>query len=457
MTRNYVPTKKLADLDLNSELNQFDLNLQLKRDKAISVADYRSERGEIVAALLGKAAAGADDKVCSAYAERLKACADRSNFYYGDDFIDNSTGELFSGFGNLFGCGLKLCQSCVARAAARNRNIARQVVDNTKLLKKEYYHPDKKEYVIERERYRFITLTMPEIEASLRITMVVQKRAWDLFRKLKFTKDYLFGYIKGIEFTVRNNGTYHDHIHLLAISLFIPEIQIKIEWTNCVKKAFNEFGFEFGARQANVNLQLVYSKAKPEDKGKIISYEDAITETCKYITKTKTWEEIPAEHLLEIARIRRWDRMFEVSGRFRQTAQKLNAERAAVVSSFVGSEATLIEEETLSSYYLDTDGIFDGSVSEASGSFGISEEISDKSSVKSKRISWRDVVKEQGLENYLQIFYRQVEFTRNLRKLRLIIKYPDANFTDLDGRAWDLAEIEAFAQRIASRGIELGI
>ncbi len=44
-----------------------------------------------------------------AYSERLKRCADRNNFYYGDDFVDSGTGELFSGFGNLFGCGLKLC------------------------------------------------------------------------------------------------------------------------------------------------------------------------------------------------------------------------------------------------------------------------------------------------------------------------------------------------------------
>jgi hypothetical protein len=443
MTKKYVPIKKnLAELDLNSELVEFDLNLRSERNKAISVADYRSERGEVVAALLDKAAADAGDEICSAYAERLKACANRSNFYYGDDFLDNSTGELFSGFGNLFGCGLKLCQSCVARQAARNRNIARQVVNNTELLNREHYCYLRDEYIIEEEKYRFVTLTMPEIKASLERTMTVQKRAWDLFRKLKFTKNYFAGYIKSGEFTVRDNDTYHAHLHLLAITFFIPENLIKNNWTNCVETAFNEFGIEFEADQANVNLKLVYS------------VEKAIKEVCKYITKTKTWEEIPAVHLLEVARIRRWDRMFEVSGRFRQTAQKLNAERVAVAPSFVASEVALIEEETSSSYYLDTDGITDG---ESSKAFEIAEDLAETSSVKPKRTSWRDLVGEVGLDNYLEIFYRQVEYARSIRKLRLIIKYPDAKFTDLDGCAWDLAEIEAFAHRIASRGIELGI
>jgi hypothetical protein len=441
MTKKYVSIKKnLAELDLNSELAEFDLNLRSKRDEAISVADYRSERGEVVAALLGEVAADAGDSVCLAYSERLRACADRSNFYFGDDFLDNSTGELFSGFGNLFGCGLKLCQSCVARQAARNRNIARQVVKATNLLNREHYCFLRDDYIVEWEKYRFVTLTMPEICASLKATMAIQKRAWDLFRKLKFTKNYFAGYVKSGEFTVRKNGTYHAHLHLLAITFFIPEDLIKLYWTNCVETAFNEAGIEFEAEQANVNLQLV------------TSLENAIKEVCKYVTKTSTWEKIPADQLLEIARIRRWDRMFEISGRFRQTIQKLNAERVTSSSSFVADEVSLIEDENPSAYYLDTDGITDGELLEASE---ITEEISTETTEKSKRVGWRDLVEEVGLENYLDIFHRQVEHARKIRKLRLIIKYPDAKFSDLAGNAWDLNEIELFAVQLAARGVEV--
>jgi hypothetical protein len=450
MTRNYVPTKKLADLDLNSELNEFDLNLRSKRDKAISVADYRSERGEVVAALLEKYATPDNNKVCLAYAERLRACADRANFYLGEDFVDFRTGETFSGFATLFGCGLKLCQSCTARLASRNRNIARQAITNTKLIKRENYHFKKKKFFNEQERYRFITFTMPEIRASFKETMAVQKRAWDLFRKLKFTKHYFSAYIKSVEFTVRENGTYHDHIHLLAITVFPPAELIKIEWTNCVRKAFDEFGFEFGATQANVNLLLVYN-AK-EKNTMVISPEDALQEICKYVTKTETWEKIPSEHLLEIARIPRWDRMFEVTGRFRETIQKLNAERSAFSSA--GDEASSKEADHDSETYIYTDGITDGCLSETSEIPEISSELSTE---KPKRTSWRDLVEEVGLEKYREIFYRQVEYARKIRKLRLIIKYPDAKFTTLDGQAWDLTELEQFAQQLASRGIELDL
>jgi hypothetical protein len=454
MTRNYVPTKKLADLDLNSELNQFDLNLQSKRDKAISVADYRSERGEVVAAILGKAAADAGDLVCSVYAERLKACADRNNYYYGEDFLDNSTGETFCGFSNLFGCGLKLCQNCVARSAAKHRSIARQAIKNTKLIKRENYHFKKKRFINELERYRFVTFTMPEFEASFVRTMAVQKRAWDLFRKLKFTKRYFSAYIKSIEFTIRKNLTIHDHIHLLAISIFVPEELIKIEWTKCVKAAFAEFGIEFTAKQANVNLQLVVSKVKPGEK-ETISLEDALQETCKYVTKSDSWEKLPAEHLLEVARIPRWARMFEVAGRFRETIKEMNAS-----SSSVGEEASLKEAENLANAnapYFNTDVIIDGELLKASEISKDLEEISTEKTEKSKRVSWRDLVLEIGRENYLEIFYRQVEYARKIRKLRLIIKFPDAKFSDLAGNAWDLTELEQFAQQLASRGIELGI
>jgi hypothetical protein len=454
MTTNYKPVKKLGDLDLNSELKTFDSAARSKRAEAISIADYRSERGEVVAALVAAAATEANDEVSLGYAERMKSCADRQNFYYGEDFLDSSTGELFEGFGNLFGCGLKLCQSCMARAAARNRRIARQAVQATKLLRREHFCHETGKWIIDEEKLRFVTLTMPKIDASLIITFAILRRAFDLFRKLKFTKDHFGGFIKSGEFTVREDRTYHAHIHLLAISFFVPEALIKMHWTNCVEKAFSEAGIEFLAKQANVNLQLVYSKAKPKDKGKIISYEDAITETCKYMTKTESWEKIPSDQLLEITRIKRWDRMFEVTGRFRQTLKLLNAEKEQA-SSDVGKDATSTDGLARELSYFNTDGITDG---ETSDGFGCSEETAAKPHEilkKPKRESWRDIIEREGLEKYLEIFYRQVDYAQKIRKLRLILKFPLANFSYLDGRPWDLAEIEQFAQQLAARGVEV--
>ncbi len=446
MTRNYVPTKKLIGLDLNSELKAFDSAARSKRAEAIAVADYRSERGEVVAALVAAAATAANDEVSLGYAERMRACADRQNFYYGEDFLDSSTGELFSGFNNLFGCGLKLCQSCMARSAARNRRIALRVLEHTELLNKEHYCFITGGYIVEQEQHRFVTLTMPKISKSLKVSSKIQKRSWDLLRKLKFTKTYLPGIIKTAEFTVRIDRTYHNHLHLLAISYFIPESLIKEAWTSCVKTAFAEFGVDFEAAQANVNLKLVYD------------LQGAVKEVCKYITKSDSWEKIPAEHLLEITRIKRWDRMFEISGRFRQTLAKLKIQDAAAadaLSSFLDKKSTFTDGVARELNYFNTDGITDG---ELSSDLGCSEEIPakpDEILKKPKRESWRDIIERDGLEKYKEIFYRQVEYAQKIRKLRLILKFPTASFSDLDGRPWDLAEIEQFAQQLAARGVDV--
>jgi hypothetical protein len=421
--RQLYKTKKLPE----QMLAEFDTAARLKRLKSISVADYRIERGEEVAALLEKCCGADNNEVVKGYAERLRACAARSNYYLGEDFVDKE-GNKFSGFGTLFGCGLKLCPNCMARAGARNRAITRRVVDekNTKLERREHYCYITGGYIVEQERYRFVTLTMPQIFASFKKTMKIQKRAWDLFRKLKIVKNYFAAMIKAVEFTVRENGTYHDHIHLLAISFFLPDKLLKQAWTDCVRTAFEEFGIEFVAEQANVNYKLVRNPA------------DMVKEVCKYITKTTTWEKIPADQLIEIAEIERWDRMFELSGRFRETIQRLKAEDAAAAdsSSSANKETTLTDGVAHELNYFNTDGITDGELSETSKIENQLPAKPDEISQKPKREIWRDVIRREGLAAYIEKFNHQLEYARKIRKLRLMNKYPDATFTNIDGVPW---------------------
>ncbi len=430
-----LPAEMLAD---------FDSAARLKKLKAISVADYRSERGEAVAALLEKYCAADNNEVVKGYAERLRACAARSNYYLGEDFVDKKTGETFSGFGTLFGCGLKLCPNCMARAAARNRAIARQVTDedNTELLNREHKCHVTGDYIVERERYRFVTLTMPQVFASFKKTMKIQKRAWDLFRKLKIVKDYFAAIIKSIEFTVRTNGTYHDHMHLLAITFFLPEKLLKQAWTDCVRTAFQEFGIEFVAKGLNVNMKLVVPTVTKGEEKKQITLDGAIHETCKYLTKATTWAEIPADQLIEIAEIERWDRMFELSGRFRQTIQRLKAEDAAADSCTMNNKAPLTDSVARELDYVHTDGITDGELSETSKIENQLPAQPDEISQKPKRESWRDVIRREGLAAYIEKFNHQLEYARKIRKLRLMNKYPDATFTNLDGRPWGFIVVD---------------
>jgi hypothetical protein len=221
---------------------------------------------------------------------------------------------------------------------------------------------------------------------------------------------------------------------------------MKQAWTNCVRTAFEEFGVPFLVKQAHANFELVRD------------VNDSLKETCKYLTKTTTWDEIPPEQLIEIAEIERWDRLFEVSGRFRQTLARLKAEDAAAAAAAADSSSSNSNKKTTLNdnvahelNYLDTDAITDGDLPETSESSENSEEISKKP----RRENWRDVIRRDGLEKYREKFYRQVEFAQKIRKLRLILKYPDAKFTDLDGRPWDLVELEKFALQIRLASSEI--
>jgi hypothetical protein len=125
-----------------------------------------------------------------------------------------------------------------------------------------------------------------------------------------------------------------------------------------------------------------------------------------------------------------------------------DAVAADALSSFLKEKSTLTDGVAHELNYLDTDVITDGETSETPGCPEETAAKPDEISKKPRRENWRDTIRRDGLEKYREKFYRQVEFAQKIRKLRLILKYPDAKFTDLDGRAWDLVELERFALQI---------
>jgi len=42
-----------------------------------------------------------------------------------------------------------------------------------------------------------------------------------------------------------------------------------------------------------------------------------LQEVCKYVTKSESWDAVPDAHLVEIAEVERWPRLFEVFGEMR--------------------------------------------------------------------------------------------------------------------------------------------
>lgn len=388
-------------------------NIQYKRT-VTERAYYRRESSMKVAKLLETAAVAANDDVAYVLSQRINKCADPSNHFIATD-LNNQEGECFDGFGNIYSCGSKLCHTCMAKASSRNRRIAREVLENTKLVRGKYFCYIKQKEVSEQEQYRFITLTMPQVNLSLIETLNLLKRSWELFRKLDFTKNYFNGFVKSPEFTIREDTSYHAHLHLLAISFFIPEHLIKQYWFNCVKTAFLEEGIEFKANNIVVNLK------------KIDSMENSLLEVCKYVTKSESLLEIPAAHLLEIANVNRFPRMFELTGRFKIIARRIR-EKKEIEREINNAENTDVN-------YLDTKCITDG------------EAALNKS--KDLAPCWRKLIRQIGADAYLEQLDMQIEAVYSARKRILIEKYPMASFTDLSGYTWyepDIEFIEGFSE-----------
>jgi hypothetical protein len=426
----------------NPKLQKFPTyksNTQYTRTPA-ERAYYRREKGEFVAEILQAAAVAAGDDVVLGLAARINECSSRYNHFLADD-LNTADGECFDGFGNLYGCGSKLCHSCVDKAAKLNRKKAREAIQMTRLIKREYLPHGAKDYVVEQERFRFVTLTMPKISLSCVESLKLLSYAWGLFRKLDFTKNYFAGYVKSVEFTVRSDESYHAHIHLLAISFYLPEKHLKRLWRRCLQRAFAKFGLDWKCETKGnspvVNIKLVDS------------IENALNEVCKYVTKSESWEKVPAAHLLEVASVKRWGRMFELAGRLKTSAKLIKEKKEFVKQLRVESKEVNADLNYLDTKYL-TDDENSAEISESSPDCGQNSEVEPK--IKVRRENWREIIRVKGLEVYKRILKRQVEAMRRVRQMQLVEKFPLATFKDLAGFVWyspNLDFIEGFSIAVA--------
>jgi hypothetical protein len=175
---------------------------------------------------------------------------------------------------------------------------------------------------------------MPTVaDASLLETMHVIQSAWSLLRKRKFWRESVRAGIKGVEFTVTSLG-YHTHIHVLAISRWIAHAGLRSEWTHCVRAAWGargrEIAFNTPTGEAIVDVRLV--RAKGGASYASITQESALQEVLKYICKPDAWLKVPDAHLVEVAEVARYPRLFEVFGAMRASHE---TERASDAETFL--------------------------------------------------------------------------------------------------------------------------
>lgn len=377
-----------------------------------------------------------------ALSKRIKFCAERENHYSAGDLHNEQTGDMYDGNGHLYPCASKLCHSCVATYAKRNHKTAAAAINEVALTKRKYKDFTKEDRPeIERlERLRTVVLTMPPIKASCVGGLKIILAAFEKLRKTDLFRNYVSGFARDAEFTVRADGTYHPHIHLIVASMYLPDFEFKAQWTKCVEAVFNNAGIEFqpGTESGYLNVRF----------GLVKNLEAATKELCKYITKSDSWSEVPKSHLLEIASVARWPKMFALGGTFAVAAARLKRQQREARAAELARYTDSAERRG----YLDTKSVSGrfGEVSEVEKSLSGRSSEALETSVEAlesmeatkvlpkrfKKQNWRTLVREVGLAKYEIILKEQVERQREYRKVQLRQKYPLATFTDLNGRTW---------------------
>jgi hypothetical protein len=309
-------------------------------------------------------------------------CTAADNSWFGS-FLhseNENTGlvELFDGVGVLAGCGSRLCPACSSDLRRRSRRRAcagLKAVEGVGGL-------------------RFVTLTQPTPQgASLIGVLKVFQDAWRRLNKKQFWIDRALGVVKGVEFTVNELG-YHVHAHLIVAGGYIERDKaqqlksiewrqrrdakaaknnlkvieklpalgnLQDAWESCLRAAWaaadwfvidtdadatlaaGAGGVFVDMRASNegagvgVDVRAVRSKKSKDFSDADISIADAIKEVLKYVTKSDSWLKLPDAHLVEVASIRRWSRMFEVLGVCRPAAPS----KASVFNGAVAGSVSL--------------------------------------------------------------------------------------------------------------------
>lgn len=323
------------------------------------------------------------------------------NLWTATDLLNEQDGELYEGLGNLSHCRSRLCSGCLAAERRRSRRRVREVLNGI-------------EPASDHERWRFLTLTAPKLEgASLMQVLSIMQKAWSLLRKRKFWSVAVRAGVKGVEFTTDGKG-YHVHIHCLVLSQWIHHEELRAAWTECLQVVWAEQGLDVaintGSGKAIIDIRLV--RPKRSSRKNSIGLDDAINEVCKYITKSESFDKIPTEHLVEIATVERWQRMFEAFG-----------------------EARKREGEQGEPTFLDTRCLSDGE----------GQPIEEKKPTQ-QDCSLMDLPDDMPMELWTKAFELRLAKDRAFRKLQLAKKYPLASFRMLNGEEFSYADVERLGE-----------
>ena len=388
---------------------------QLKPETLHNTFSVSLEEGRRAASALADAAfllRPQNRKEIAFLAARIRECNRERNVIKGE-FLNKESGEIFEASAKFWYCGSKLCPSCVAREARRNRKKLQLALKRQKLTTS--------------ERYRFITFTIQNPGLSLLETREIVNAAWRKFSRSKYWRSVCVGFCKSEEFTLTAKG-YHYHLHVLARAKYIDFAKLRVEWTTAVGRFFFEVvGQEM---KPSTSDKLLIVNVSP-----IVSLNKAIQEVAKYITKSNSWRKLPMRDLLEVASIERWHRMFELGGTFSPKRRK--DEILHYLTDFTASspddERGQQGQSSINKTILDTKSL---SVSEAAG----------------RCESWRRQCRKLPTHKYAKRLLFQIKHTRTVRIAQIKAEGLDFECSDFP----DNRELLGEALKLASwiQGLE---
>lgn len=351
---------------------------QTPRDTALQTA----ETGRKIAACIWDAITAEkpeDADILGVYATRLAQCNSNGNLWTAQD-MHNEHGEAFDGNGRFWLCGSKLCSYCLKKQSQRSRKLVRQAIASQRVIP---YDETTPLGLPVGQHYHFLTLTMPKAGLTILDARDVLNDGWSLLRKRKWWRATILGGARSEEFTQSKKGT-HYHMHLIVRSRFINYSSFRHTWTECLDSAFRKNGLILSCATTD---SLAIANVK-----RIGCIEDAIKEVAKYLTKCTSWRQVDTSQLLDLCRVERWPRMFELFGSFKP----------------LQSSAVLEEdkENLTNRVSLDTKEISDGDPD----------------------LGWRETVRRVGVAEYLDQLDEEQNQQYQIRKQQLQMHYGAARF-----------------------------
>lgn len=290
-------------------------------NKSFSVhqkASYRRQMELEMANRLEISAAINKDLECQFYAEAMRLDASPENIYHAAEMLNRETGELFDGYGSL--ANLASTRLSATYQSQTSRRMAKRILEACKRVQ------------LERgERLRLITLTAPALGLRFTPNNALMAAAFVLFKKRKWFKDNVSGAFFGEEMTVgdftKYRAHFHTHFHILACSKFINWKELGDVWSDCLEKAAEKHGvsiqFNTAHNRAVVDVREVKSRVR--DGRTEISFEAAVREVSKYVTKGSDYAKVPVDQLCEIEHALRGKKMLQSYGKFKDVLRDVKA------------------------------------------------------------------------------------------------------------------------------------